>query len=347
MDGAAWLSTPLDKAVEALGASPQAIKKRFKALAAAWHPDTCGDPQAGLVFAHIVALREAALDRVTGRGRSARACAAPQRALRTADGRVLGVRPTLERATDTCSVWVGRKTFAFLFPKGHEDLALAARDGWSRARYADSRMEKAFRPYAPQPTRLDTPLEGGGHLLAIARPEGMVWLRDLLAHQGGAIHPHHVAWIGSGLWNALSWFQWMGQVHGAIGLDTVAVHPGTHAVAVLGGWECMTPIGGRPKALPDATLRAVPRLEARGEGVAPSTDALLVRELLRACLGAPAALRPKVAGLGDATAAAIAGPPLAGAVAEYKAWIEALEKDDGPRRFRVLDADSQAIYGHL
>lgn len=341
MDAAAWLSVAPVDARRHLGDTPAAVRRAFKTLAAAWHPDACHDPQAGAVFAHLVALRDAALKGTP----SAKTSVRPKRVLRTADGRQMATDPVSTFTTDTCEVLVGRKTVAFLYAAGMEDMANAARAAWSSLRTADDRMEKAFRPTAPTPAGMDVGMKGGGHLLTIARPKGYVALRDLLIHLGGAIHPHHVAWIGSGLFNQVAWFQWMGLAHGAIGLDTVFVDPTTHGVTVLGGWECATRLGERPKALPEATLRALPRLEAAGQVVDATTDAVLVREVLRALLAQPAALRPTGPDIPDAFADAFSRPPQATAPAEYKAWIESVEKAWGPRQFRVLDTDEGRIYG--
>jgi hypothetical protein len=341
MDAAAWLAVAPHEARRHLGDTPTAVRRAFKALAAAWHPDASTDPQASAVFAHIVALRDAALKGTP----AAKTQGRPKRVLRTADGRQLATDPVSTFATDTCEVLVGRKTIAFLYAPGLEDMANAARAAWSNLRTADDRMEKAFRPTAPTPAGMDIGLKDGGHMLTIARPKGFVALRDLLIHLGGSMHPHHVAWVGSGLLNHVSWFQWMGLAHGAIGLDTVFVDPTTHAVTVLGGWECATRLGERPRALPEATLRALPRLEAAGQTVDAATDPVLVREVLRALLGQPAALRPVGPDIPDAFGAAFTHPPHATAPAEYRAWIEAVEKAWGPRQFRVLDTDEGRIYG--
>lgn len=338
MDATALLNTPLSAARELLGTDAPAVKRAFKALAARWHPDACGDPHAGAVFAHIVALRDAALGAPPRVG-------AGRRVVRAVDGRTVATEPLSIWPSEGYEVWVGRKTISFACDPDGADLALAAKTAWAGLRYADARMRTAFAPLAPPSAPvLDMALVGGGHMLAIPRPAGFVALPDLLAHLGGRMEAVHVAWLGSGLFNLLAWLHWMGVVHGAITPQAVFINPETHGVALLGGWEFVTPLGTRPKALPLSTLHAIPRLEARGEAVDGATDALLVREVLRAALGARTSLRPRGGDIPDAMGALIAAPPAPTARAEYAAWIGALETAWGPRRFRVLDVAEGAIY---
>lgn len=339
MDATALLKTPLTQAKAVMGADAGAIKRAFKALAAQWHPDTCHDPQAGAVFAHVVALRDAAL--CAPKPSATR----PRRVFDLEGGRRVAMAPLSGWTTDAGETLVGRKAVTFVFAPGCADLAGRAGAQWAGLRFADAKMKAAFQPLAPiKTTALDARLQDGGVVCTVARPAGFVGLLDLLRHLGGAMEPVHVAWLGSGLYNLCAWFQWMGLAHAGLALETVFVNPETHGVAVLGGWEFATRLGDRPAALPGSTLAAIPRLEAQGEVVDAGTDLVLVREVLRAALGDPFRLKPKVQGLPDSVASAIAGLPKASAPAEYGAWIAALEEGWGPRRFRVLDVRETDVY---
>lgn len=341
MDATTLLGTPLVDARILLGSDPQTARRAFKALAARWHPDVCGDPQAAAVFAHLVALRDRAVGAAAGPSIGGRVFVGR-------DGRRLINRAVSVVPTEMGEVLVGRRTVAFVYTPDIADLAARARAAWAWLRYADARMEAAFAPLVPPlKPALDMDMQDGGCVLALARPAGFVALVDLLAHLGGRMEAVHVAWLGSGLFNLMAWLQWMGQVHGAIGAEQVFVNPKTHGVALLGGWECATALGARPQVLPTATLRAIPRLEARGEVVDSATDGLLIREVLRTALGCPMAVRPTGPDIPDAFGQFIAAPPVGDARAQYSAWIAVLERAWGPRRFRVLGVEEGDVYPNL
>ena len=341
MDAQDILRTPLAGARVILGDEPALVRRRFKAMAAQWHPDVCSHPQAAMVFAHIVSLRDAALS-----GHTPKASQGLAREIHLSSGRRLATRPFSVQSTDTGETWVGGRTVSFVFKPDCADLALLARQSWSGLRWADGRMKDAFVSLAPATVPvLDGELRDGGHVLAIRRAPGYVALPDLLRALGGAMEPVHVAWLGSGLFNLVTWIQWMGLAHGGIAPESIFVDPTTHAVALLGGWEYATPLGQRPVALPGTTLAAIPGLEVAGATVDKTTDSLLVREVLRLALGDPARLCPRVPDLPEPVAQAIAQPPRSTGLEEYKAWIAVLEEGWGPRRFRVLDIDATRIYG--
>lgn len=339
MDATALLQTPLSNARSVMGQDALAIKRAFKALAGQWHPDACADPQAAAVFAHIVALRDAAL------GARKPSLSRPRRVFVCADGGRVAMSPLGGWTSETGETLVGRKAITVILRPDCADLADGLRARWAGLRYADDRMRAAFAPLAPTPSpAFNRTLEDGSVAMTLVRPEGFVGLVDLLRHLGGRMEPVHAAWLGSGLYNLVAWFQWMGLAHAGLSVETVWVNPTTHGVAVLGGWEFATALGARPEALPASTLRALPRLEASGEVVDGATDLVLVRDIIRVALGDSARITPQVAGLPAAVAKVIAAPPAADARTEYAAWIAALVEGWGPRRFQVLDVRDSDVY---
>lgn len=345
MDAAAILATPLGRARTVMGQDRPAVRRAFKDMASRWHPDACPDPQAARVFAHIVALRDAALAAV-GAIPSGATTGRPTKILAFKDGRRLGVRPLAVHAAGAAEALVAARTLTFVFGADAADLGRAALARWVAIRHADARMEQAMGPLLPPRTPvLEGPLEDGGYALAMPRLPGFVALPDLLARLGGRMDPVHAAWLGSGLFHLAAWLGWAGLAHGAIQPETVFVDPATHRVALWGGWEHATALGSRPSALPQATIRALPRLGARGEVVDATTDRVLVRDVLRAALGEAAHLRPKAADVPAPLADRIAALPPATAVEDYQAWITALEAAWGPRRFRDLGVVEADVYG--
>ena len=322
------------KARQVWGRSPADIRKGFKALAAAWHPDVCHDPQAARVLAHLVSLRKMAL------GESDRDLVR----FSLASGGALGMRCLSQWSSETGGVYVGPRTVGLRFEPGLEDLAQAAQERWKGWRFADARMKTYFAPLVPSKVLRAEALTDGGTLLVIARPDGYVAFGDLLAHLDGGMAPEDVAWLGSRLFNLVAWFQWMGLAHGALQGCNVFVNPRTHGVAVLGGWEFATALGERPAALPGATLRAVPRLEAAGERVDGSTDLVLVRAILRTALGPKVRVGPVPQGLPVALNRFLMGVPATDARAELAVWDGVLRESWGKRAFHECPAREADIY---
>ncbi len=311
------------------------MRRAFKRLAVLWHPDVCADPRATEVFAHLVRLRDAALGPV-------RPASPNTRVLRTKDGRDLGLSPLSTLPLDTGELLVGRHSLTWVYRADTADLARSGADLITGFRFADDRMRSQMAPFLPTLDRR-IPLEGGGEALVMARHPDEVLLADLIRVRG-AVPPEHAAWIGSGLLNIACWLGWAGIVHGAIGPETVLISPETHTVRLMGGWGFATRTGTRPTALPGRTLALAPRLTVRGEVVDARLDLELIRRTLREVLGDPTGAGLLRGGAPDPIARWLVMPPEAAATADYAAWLKALERVWGKRRFVHWDLTPDSVY---
>ncbi|MCW3782482.1 J domain-containing protein [Defluviimonas salinarum] len=320
--------------------SVREIRRAFHRLAAAWHPDICAEPEATRVMAHLVTLRDRALAVSGAAGQPRRGPAG--RTLRTADGHDLAIAPRASRTADHGEILVGSRTIATVYPADLVDLAAREVAAIAGFRFADPGMEAQMRPFLPRLLR-ETALESGGRLTILERNPEEILLADLLAH-AGAMPPVHAAWLCSGLMNIAAWLGWHGQVHGAIGPETVLVNPKTHSVRLAGGWCFAVPMGTRPDLLPARSLDALPRLAVAGTGTDARTDAELVRLTVREALGDAAGSQLHDGTVPAPIAAWLSFPPAGDAMRDYAGWQKALVEAWGPRRFVEYAVTAEDVY---
>lgn len=307
----------------------------FRLLARAWHPDLNPSPEAGRVFRHLVALREAA-EAAAGRP------SGPARTFRRQGGGAFEMRHLAARGADVGEILVGSGSIAYVVEDAYADLM--DRASAFAPRFADAAMRGEMERLLPDPVRVEHVLEG--RVAAYRRTADQLLLRDLVGHLGGALPAVHAAWLASGLMNLCCWLGWSGLSHGWIGPDTVLVSPRHHSVALTGPFLFATPLGKRPEALPERTLDAVPRAGAPGEPAGAGTDLELARLTVRESLGDPAGTRLLSEGrIPRSFALWLLSAPADEARADYASWETAREAAFGRRRFVDLKVSPEDVYG--
>lgn len=319
--------------------APGRMRRALSALVRRWHPDTCADPRAAEVVAHLLALRAR-----VGQGGSVAAEEGSSdpggvtREMVFADGRRRRFRAWSVHEVDQGEILVGARSLATRFTAEAADLAAAEGAAVAGLEFPDSRVADQMRPFLP-PAPRHVALADGAALTLVPRAPDEILLTDLLERRG-PMPAVHAAWLCSGLLNIVAFLAVAGRVHGAIAPQTVLVDPVRHGIRLAAGWAFCVPAGTRPAALPAQTLDVVPRLARPGETAEPALDLALVRATVRAALGGPA---------GEA---ALPEPlrlwmrlPGADAIAEYRGWQAALESAWGRRRFREFPVTAAAVYG--
>jgi len=315
-----------------------AVKREYRALAWAWHPDRNPAAEAAQVFAHLGGLYRAAVEKLA-RGiwhaPGLFQCTAP-------DGAVHMIRYHARHAFELGEMLLGRTAIAFVVRREFADLYDNAGRAIGRFRFADAGMRAQMAPCLPAATTIATP---DGPVMLVDKAPDLVLLRDLLDHLGGALAPRHVAWVLSSLYNLACWLDHAGLTHNAIGLDTVLVSPAAHRCALLGGWWYAARRGDRLRALPARSAALAPPDMLRARSADPRLDLELIRATGRALLGDETgsrlarerrAPRPLVDWLRCAASDA--------ALDDYRAWGPVLEASFGARRFVELGVTASDIY---
>lgn len=341
MDAAEILSIGEGEALSLFPGPKSSIKKRFRELAQAWHPDVNRHPKALQVFAHISRLHDIA----TGRSAPTKAAVRPTltKTWKLAAGGEIAVKPLAVQRGPLGDVIVTTETVAYETVTGFEDVSDAEAKVVASFKFASDAMKKANEHFLPSLRRRIDAV--GMKINVFRRPADTVFLTDLARHMGGRIPPKHVAWIVSSLENMACYLNWLGVSHGAISPENVLVSPAMHSIILVGGWGYATPFGQRPVALPERTLSLVPRMAVRGETVDPKVDLALIRataqELLGTSGGGGLALMKDVP---DALRMWLSLPPQEDAFEDYASWEKCLVESFGPRKFVKLEVNPADVY---
>ncbi|WP_095201954.1 J domain-containing protein [Mesorhizobium carmichaelinearum] len=315
-----------------------AIRKAYRQLAAAWHPDHCCDKRAAQIFAHLTSLREAALRIVQSARPTLR-----ERTYHAAGAKTCRMRFYSEQPGPLGDVLVGRSHVVYEAPEAFGDIVEAEAANIRSLAFAGPEMAAEMKRFLPAFDRVVA--RSGIKASVLDKPRDAVLLGDLLRYMGGRLEPVHVAWIVSGMLNLASYLHWRGLAHCAIACETVFVDPQSHAVMLIGGWGFATHYGARPAAIPERTAAAIPRLMLKGELASPDIDLGLIRatacDLLATPGGGGLVLAPDIP---SAMRDWLLLPPAQHAYEDYTRWQECLARSFGLRKFVPFSTTAADIY---
>lgn len=311
-----------------------AARRGLGSLVRLWHPDVCAHPRAAEALAHITAIRDA----VSG-GSSPR----PAREFVRVDGSRFALRPISSFYDGSAEVLVCERSVSRLFSPDEAYLARAELVAVRGFRFGGDAMERQMRRFLPTEPRV-TELMDGGFLHTVPRREDQVMLADLIRVKG-PFCPRTAAWVISGLLNIACWLEWAGLLHGAVSPETVMVSPERHETALFGGWEFSTPMGERPIALPESTMRMFPGLASPKSATPPNMDLCLIRETAMRVFGVRDAGRLLDGSVPREIGSWITFPPPSGAVRDYENWRSALRTVFGEPKFIRMGVSPYDVYG--
>lgn len=333
------LAIPDDEPERLFTPDGETIKRNFRRLALRWHPDTCGDAEASLVFEHVKALYELARARL-----DAGAWKTPGLlTISGENGKSYRIRYVKNRPFELGQEFLGEHIVAWQVGTSDRDLFDTAVATISAFHFSDDAMRREMTRFLPGIRK--SIASADNTTLVIDKEADLVPLRDVLRRMGGKLEPVHVAWILSGAFNIASYLSYSGLVHNAIGPDTLFISPARHAVALIGGWWYAARQGDRLRAAPARTLSLMPSDIARRKIADYRTDLEAIRLTGRELLGDATGMRltrnPSVptdmsrwlrqASAGDARS-------------DYAAWKDILGSSFGKSRFVPLDVDITDIY---
>lgn len=175
--------------------------------------------------------------------------------------------------------------------------------------------------------------DSGCRALLLTRPRGTISLREVRDAFPDGIHPKDAAWMFRRLLVGLGAAHEAGNVHGAVSLDSIRIHPAMHGL-IITDWTASTPVGKQGVYIPTQAAPFVAPEVAKKAPLSGSADVYAAAKLLEALLGTQAADSPAMKGF-------IRGCTLTGPSSRPKhGWAAAQEFDDlierawGPRKFR-------------
>lgn len=314
------------------------IRKR---LAGKWHPDKHnGSPKADKVLSHINVLVEQArekLDNGTWEG--------PLTIEFTVATKKYRLSSLTSRKFELGKLYIGKSHIVYIVDDSNLDLAKNAISNRLSVKYPTDKMKEQFERQLPNITvHGESEL---GYVIVINKPDHAVFLSDLLSYLGESIDPKHVAWIGSRMFNLITFLDHIGLCHNAISADSVLISPSKHACYLVGGWWYTAKAGSKLKALPGNLSNLFPK-EVFSDKIAKTEyDKRLVKSMLIECLGDPSKTGSRLLMNPD-----IPKPMLNWLRAtstftikeEFSTWYKILEECFGPRKFVEMDINISHIY---
>ncbi len=305
-----------------------AVKKAFRELASAWHPDHNKEKEAADVLAYLVKARDQALGLTLDQSI----------VLERRNGSKFRMDYIRATTTDGMTIYTGASSIAYFVPDSMSDLV--RRSGQPKWKFANKDMEKEMTRFLPPYVRTED--LKNGQLMIYRRAPSQILMSDLMALHDGRIPPVHISWMVTRMNNIACYFEWAKQVLFGLLPEFLLVDLDSHGVALCGPPIFLTNFGDRPMAVPSRVLDAIPYLRDKGSVAVGSMDRILIRETACALLGdhggvklkADPEVRPDIA-------AWVISPPEKSAVSDYEKWESAL----GPRKFIKFGTNAQDYYG--
>jgi hypothetical protein len=318
---------------------PGGLRREFTTLVKCWHPDRNGAGDAREVMQRVVALYDAARQKLAAGEWS------PPGVLRIAPvaGAPLELKIMRRHDFELGEMAVAEDRVVFLVEKEHTALFETGLRRIDSIRYPDAKVRSQVASFMPQ---VQGAYETARHRVAVVRkPSGAVLLKDLVARLGGQMPPAHAAWAVSALLNLACFFQVTGLTHNAISTETAFVSAKHHAAYLLGGWWYAAPAGSRIEALPDATYDVLPPSMAIARRAHIRLDLESIRAVGRTILGDPTGISfPGRTDVPKPMASFLRLPAPESAIADYRAWRQVLRDSFGPPRFIELPVSFTDVY---
>jgi len=307
------------------------IKKQYRKLALEWHPDKNGNENDGIVFQHIERLYEQGKELIKQDLWDAEL----NTIIFIADDKSK-IRFSFKRKYpfELGEFFICQDKVVYFVEKEYERLVGNAIERLSKIYYASEVMENEFFKYIGQINKVDR-LQNG-LLLWCNRTDDLFLLRDVLDYFKGKLHPRHIGWIMSSLYNICCFLEYNNLVHNNISLDSYFVSPKYHS-GVLYGWWYAAEIDRSLVGLPKRTIENS-RYDAKK--ARDFVDLELIRLLGRELLGDVAGSKirfdkdvPKALALWLCTTTS--NNP----ITEYKKWNDVIIESWGKREFFEMKVD--------
>jgi hypothetical protein len=319
--------------------NPDRLRQEFAVLAKCWHPDRNGAGEAGDVLQRVVALYDAARQKLAAGEWSAPGVLRIAPVAGTPFDLKIRRRHAFELGemaiADDCAVFLVEKEHAALFRTGLRRI--------NDIRYPDAKVRDSIARFMPHVQGVHE--TATRHVAIIGKAADAVLLRDLAGHMGGQMPPKHAAWVVSALLNLACFFEVTSLTHNAISSETVFVSAKHHAAYLPGGWWYAALAGSRIEVLPDATYDVLPRSMAASRRAHIRLDLESIRAVGRTILGDQTGIR--LLGRTDVPkpmANFLRLPAPDSAIADYRAWRQVLKDSFGPPRFLELPVAFGDVY---
>jgi hypothetical protein len=215
-------------------------------------------------------------------------------------------------------------------------------DKLPKFKYSSDRMRKEFeRIIVERYDQVITTLAATYYV--VNKPEDSYLLSDVISTN--KIPLTQIAWIISRLYNLGCFLNYNGIVHNDISINTVVIHPGNHALGLLGGWWYYTKIGDKLTAMPANTFNILPNsvIEDRIAKISIVTEQ--IHALGRQMMGNRYGSYLDLSKINNKLAEWLTNAGKDNIVEEYQTWdTEILSNIFGPRKFVKWDLKKEDVY---
>lgn len=324
-------------------------KREYRALARRWHPDGTDSPLAHKVFAQIVQLYQAALNKILDGtwiepAEKIEDARPGIKTFRLIDGSLKTIHYLTARPFELGHMYIADNYVVFEVNDEFSDLFRNGRAQIRCLKYKDDDMAAEMSKFLPQIA--DEFRTAESRALVIRKTPDQILLADVLAHYGdGLMELEHIGWILNVLYNIACYLQWLGVAHNAFSPDTFFISPVRHSGMLLGGWWYAAEYEERLNALPDRTLKYIPSDVIDHRLADGRTDLELIKAIGREILGDADGTQLCVNELPFDLVDFLQLPSSGCATEDYAAWkYGALPVVFGTPRFVAMNLDTHALY---
>ena len=316
-------------------------KRIYRDLAREWHTDRNKSPKAQDVFSHLSKLYDLVIDRIKNNTWTLPNVIV----VKGVDGKERSIKYRRKHAFELGEFAYGDRVICYVVKPEYKDLfgqyLESAKHGF---RYGNDDMKKEIERYLP--SILDNfETTKGEHVVVLAKTPDVFLLKDVLDFHKGEMHPKHVAWVMSSLYNLCCYLGYSGLTHNALSETTCFVSPQCHSVMIYGGWWYSRRIGSKLNALPKLSVETATQDMLKSRVADYGLDLRLVRQLGLTLLGDPTgtaiihtdkAPKPMLDFLRGVTHG--------DAKQDYANWEKARDKSFNKRRFVEMKVEASDIY---
>ncbi len=262
----------------------------------------------------------------------------------SSDGQKYSMKYNVDYSFELGKYYIGNKSILYLIDKTHLDFIDNALNKIKNLKYENDNMKSEFEKYFPKILRkFDTLNKKIGIL--IEKTEDVYSLKDILNYYKGKVHPRHVVWILSSIYNIACYLYYNNLSHNGITIDNYYISPSYHRGLLLGGWWYATAIDEKMIGVsPDIYNIMSPDMKSSKKGTY-ILDLESIRLIGRTLLGDKNGISlTKDSDIPKALVDWVRGVPMNNPMEEYNIWDNVIKQSYGERKFIEMDINKDKLY---
>ena len=313
----------------------------YKQFAKQYHPDLNKNPNANKVFIHIKQLYESAIVMLNNGTWDIPGILLIKAKYTTS---AYKIKYYVAHKFELGDMYIGNSIICYLINSKYKKYFYNMTEKLHNIKYKDKKIKDEFEVLMLNFNQSFDTIDNRIGII-INKPKNLLFLKDVLKYYNNSMHPRHVAWILSCLYNLNCFFSLNKLSHNDISIDTCFISPETHSVFILGGWFYSTYFKDKLIGIPKNIFNIIPpdiKIHKQGNS---AIDLESIKLLGRTLLGDSTGVKlNKLHNNIDPLIMWLRLPSKRNSIKDYQLYEKVLTDTFGAKKFIHMDLNVEKLY---